>query len=203
MLDGMKRGLREAQGEAAQLASWLNQNRETQAGRNVAYLVTWFRDLEFWLRLHRVRLERPTPLKNVASIPGVLPPDLPGMNFDISNPRVRVTARTAGEGRDLRVIFVAEGNDAESQAVMLLARLSRLGLLDYVRPCECGQWFLAERRDHRHHSAACRGRSYRKSDKGRRNRAKYMRDYRANIKREWERAQRKSGITLRRGRRAS
>lgn len=73
-------------------------------------------------------------------------------------------------------------------ALVLLGMIHDLatsGKLRRVRQCEhCARWFFARRRDdQRFDKDECREKDYRKSDKGRQKRAKYMRDYRAREKR--------------------
>lgn len=63
----------------------------------------------------------------------------------------------------------------------MVATLSQYGLLDSVRQCDCGGWFLAYNRRSKFHSLACKRKfesDTRKTNEGRSARAKYMRTLR-------------------------
>jgi hypothetical protein len=58
------------------------------------------------------------------------------------------------------------------------------GYLRLVSQCDsCGHWFVRHREDHRYCSAECREKAFRGSDEGKVKRAKFMREYRARLKR--------------------
>jgi hypothetical protein len=68
----------------------------------------------------------------------------------------------------------------------LVASLSEYKLLDSVRQCSCGEWFLAYHRRDKHHSPKCKREfeaAQRKTPEGRSERAKYMRELRATKRR--------------------
>jgi hypothetical protein len=78
-----------------------------------------------------------------------------------------------GEGDDLRYILG------------LVARLSEYGLLDSVRQCHCGNWFLAYNRRNKHHTPECKKESektQRKTPEGKEAWKLYMRKLRATKK---------------------
>jgi len=79
----------------------------------------------------------------------------------------------------------APGGDVLRRVLLYVAELSREGLLDWVRQCCCGRWFLAYTSRSKHHSPECKKAfesALRKSPEGRAERAKYMREHRATLK---------------------
>jgi hypothetical protein len=78
-----------------------------------------------------------------------------------------------GEGDDLRYILG------------LVARLSEYGLLDSIRQCHCGKWFLAYNRRNKHHTPNCKKKfeqAQRKTPEGKQDWKLYMRKLRLTKK---------------------
>ncbi|SRR5216683_1210937 len=72
--------------------------------------------------------------------------------------------------------------DDVGKVLELVASLSQYGLLDSVRRCHCGIWFLAYNRRNENHSSECKkasDASKRQTPEARKERANYMRKYRA------------------------
>ncbi len=70
-----------------------------------------------------------------------------------------------------------------------ILELVRLGLIERLRRCAnapCNQWLYASYKRQRFCSQACREKSFRSTDEGRRKRREYMRLYRADLKRRSE-----------------
>jgi hypothetical protein len=71
------------------------------------------------------------------------------------------------------------------RVLLQVAELSRDGLLDWVRQCHCGRWFLGYTSRSKYHSPECKEAfesAQRKTPEGRAARAKYMREHRGTLK---------------------
>jgi hypothetical protein len=78
-----------------------------------------------------------------------------------------------------RAALTLVGKNEESQIYIACMSLSEAGLLNKLRQCEtCEKWYL--RRKGRFCSTLCRVKWHSHTDEGKRKRAEYMRDYRAN-----------------------
>jgi len=70
-------------------------------------------------------------------------------------------------------------NPSEAQAILYILKLSELGLLDHVRPCEwCTSWHFAKFRHQKYCKKSCQQKAYAVSPEWREHRRKYMRKYR-------------------------
>ena len=90
---------------------------------------------------------------------------------------IRLFIRPHGDVLDFG--FRPEGE--VSEAFWSFARLIQLGFVDRVRSCRhCNRFFFAVRADSKLCSQRCRENAWRKTQAGRKARAAYMREYRAN-----------------------
>jgi hypothetical protein len=70
-------------------------------------------------------------------------------------------------------------NPSEEQAVVYILKLSELGLIDRIRPCDwCTTWFFARFSHQKYCKTECQLRAYAKKPEWQEHRRRYMRKYR-------------------------
>jgi hypothetical protein len=165
---------------ARELVSSLNTNRASKDGRRLECLVRTFKDfVDIDIRLFGSALDDFTPLEEVPAMKGFVEMLNLTVGFDVCHPRIELRVKTAGD----RVIFGSEPADDQSATLILLSILSRTGNLWRIDQCAvCPNWLIKRDRRTKCCSGRCRRKMWRETPKGKRRRAKIMRDYRAQLK---------------------
>lgn len=151
-----------------EIARWLNKNKAKPRCKSVVRLIE---------EIQKAHKAIPKIFLVVRSRPGI------AQQIDLINNHVRkfhLSPRIVGWIPSSDHFSWSSSTDDAARVVSFIVGLDAQGSCDSLIRCShCTKWFFRKRDWQRFCSAACRDKSFRSSDGGRKKRASYMRKYRA------------------------